>query len=97
MAGLYRRRGQPSGSKPMTERLVLTRAEVAKTLGVSLSLVDELIRTHRLACIDVGRRRLIPAAALTAFIQEPNRRAQPHDAQPVVNCTCRRSSGTRTA
>lgn len=62
------------------ERQVFTRAEVAEILGVSLPLIDKLIRSNRLACLDVGRRRLIPSAALAAFLESASAASQRRDA-----------------
>ncbi len=50
-----------------TEQL-LTVPEVMSRLKVGRSTVYDLIRTHRLASITIGRSRRIPATAVRNFI-----------------------------
>jgi excisionase family DNA binding protein len=45
----------------------------AERLGLSRSVVYELIRSGELAHVSVGRRKLISRAAMTAFIEDNTR------------------------
>lgn len=51
----------------MTDEL-LTVPEVMKRLKLGRSTVYDLIRSHRLASITIGRSRRVPASALHEFI-----------------------------
>jgi excisionase family DNA binding protein len=53
---------QPIPERPA--RLLLTVAEAATTLRVSKWAIYQLIRSRRLATIQIGRRRLIPLTAI---------------------------------
>ncbi|KWX00068.1 DNA-binding protein [Carbonactinospora thermoautotrophica] len=48
---------------------LLTVPEVMAALRLSRAKVYDLIRSRELASITIGRRRLVPAAAVAAFIQ----------------------------
>ena len=43
--------------------------EAARALRLSRSLIYELIRSNQLHTVKVGRRRLVPVAALTAYVE----------------------------
>lgn len=49
---------------------LLTLAEARAQLRLGATKVAELVATGQLASIKVGRRRLIPADAITAFVSE---------------------------
>ena len=49
--------------------------EAAEALRLSRSLVYELIRSGRLRSVKAGRRRLIPVAALTEYVDSLSRSA----------------------
>jgi excisionase family DNA binding protein len=51
-------------------RLLLTPQEAADSLGVSRSLVYELIGSGRLESVRIGTCRRIPIGALEMFVQE---------------------------
>ena len=51
------------------ERLVYTVAEAGKLLGLSRNLTYESIRTGQIPSIRVGRRILIPRAALIRLLE----------------------------
>ncbi|MBY8879100.1 helix-turn-helix domain-containing protein [Actinacidiphila acidipaludis] len=51
----------------MTDEL-LTVPDVMRRLKVGRSTVYDLMRTHRLASVTIGRCRRVPADALRAFI-----------------------------
>ena len=60
-----------AASSPIADddgRLVVDVIEAARRLGVSRSTVFALISAGRLRTIKVGRRRLIPVAALVEFV-----------------------------
>jgi excisionase family DNA binding protein len=48
----------------MTQRLAYSIKEASEALGLSRDSINDLIRTAELPSVKVGRRRLIPAAAL---------------------------------
>lgn len=50
------------------ERLVLTVSEAAKQLGLSRGLMYEAVRTNQIPSIRIGRRILIPRAALQRLL-----------------------------
>ena len=55
-------------SIPSRTKLLYTVPEVVDMTTLSRSVIYELIRTGRLGSVQQGRRRLIPADALTAYI-----------------------------
>lgn len=58
----------------MTEtnnRLTLTPKEACKLLGLSRGLMYEAIRTGQIPSIRIGRRILIPRAALERLLENP--------------------------
>ena len=52
----------------MNDRLALGVSEAAKLLGISRAKLYEAIREKRLPVVRFGRRVLIPAAGLNAFL-----------------------------
>jgi excisionase family DNA binding protein len=46
------------------DKLLLTTTEAASRLGIGRSTLYDLIRTNRLCTVKIGRRRLVPIAAL---------------------------------
>jgi excisionase family DNA binding protein len=52
----------------MQEQLAVNMAEAARRLGLSIRTVAALVSRRELASRKVGRRRIIPVAALEAFI-----------------------------
>ena len=50
------------------DRLLMSPEEAAELLRVGRSTVHDLMRSRRLVSIKIGRRRLVPAAAVTAYI-----------------------------
>ncbi|MEV0473776.1 helix-turn-helix domain-containing protein [Streptomyces prunicolor] len=50
--------------------LLLTVKEASEKLRISKWTLYQLIRSRRLATIQIGRRRLIPAAAVQALVQQ---------------------------
>ena len=44
--------------------------EVAQALGIGRTLAIKLVRSGQLRSIKVGRRRLVPAAALEELLQQ---------------------------
>ena len=53
---------------PSPTKLLYTVPEVVDMTTLSRSVIYELIRTGRLRSVQQGRRRLIPAEALTAYV-----------------------------
>jgi excisionase family DNA binding protein len=53
----------------MQEQLAVNIAEAARRLGLSIRTVAALVSRRELASRKVGRRRIIPIAALEAFIR----------------------------
>jgi excisionase family DNA binding protein len=49
------------------ERLLLSKKESAHALSLSLRTIDNLLATKQLPCRKIGRRTLIPAAAVRKF------------------------------
>jgi excisionase family DNA binding protein len=61
---------QPAISAPPTsEPLLLTVAQAAQRLGISRSLLYELLATGDIESITIGRLRRIPADALSTYVQ----------------------------
>jgi excisionase family DNA binding protein len=63
----------------MQEQLAVNIPEAARRLGLSIRTVATLVSRRELASRKVGRRRIIPVAALEAFLRELPR-AVPGDA-----------------
>ncbi|MGC8633895.1 MAG: helix-turn-helix domain-containing protein [Candidatus Limnocylindrales bacterium] len=59
---------QASPPAAVPDRL-LSIAEAAAALGIGRSRLYEEIGTGRLRSLKVGRRRLVPASAITAYIE----------------------------
>lgn len=59
------------------ERLTLTAREVADLLGVSRNSIYEATRTGQVPSIKMGRRILIPRAALTKMLKETGYKTGP--------------------
>lgn len=58
------------GTHPLlSERLALSRAEVARLLGVSKSLAYRLTRQGGLATVPAGRRRIVPVTSLIEWLR----------------------------
>jgi excisionase family DNA binding protein len=56
--------------EPPTERLVYTVAEAGQLLGISRAFAYELVARGELPVICLGRRRLVPKAALLALVAQ---------------------------
>jgi len=54
------------------ERLTLTVAETAKVLGIGRTLCYERVRSGEIPSLRIGRRLVIPRAALEKLLAEPN-------------------------
>ncbi len=61
---------------PISEPLLLTTAQAAERLGISRSLLYELLATGDIESMTIGRLRRIPADALTTYIQLQRTRNQ---------------------
>jgi excisionase family DNA binding protein len=57
---------------PGDDRLVYSVAEAGALLGISRAFAYELVARGELPVIRLGRRRLVPRAALLAFIGAPS-------------------------
>ena len=53
-----------------TDRLALSPAEVAATLGISLNAAYSLIREKRIPAVRLGRRWVVPRRELEAMLSE---------------------------
>ena len=53
------------------EKLLESRQDTASALGISLRMVDYLITQGKLPARKVGRRTLIPRAAIERFARSP--------------------------
>ncbi|MDQ6725165.1 MAG: helix-turn-helix domain-containing protein [Actinomycetota bacterium] len=61
---------QPTECAQAPSELVLSIAEAAETLGVSDDLIYELTARGKLPCLRLGGRRVIPAVAIQAIVDE---------------------------
>lgn len=52
------------------ERLVLSCKETAQLLGLSVGSVYQGLKTGQIPCIVIGRRKIIPRAALEKMLAE---------------------------
>jgi excisionase family DNA binding protein len=57
----------------MQEQLAVNIPEAARRLGLSIRTVATLVSRRELASRKVGRRRIIPVAALEAFVRGTQR------------------------
>jgi excisionase family DNA binding protein len=55
---------------PAPIRLLLTSPEAAASLGISRSLVYELVQMGTIATVKIGRSRRVPVVALEDFIAQ---------------------------
>jgi excisionase family DNA binding protein len=55
---------------PAHLKLLLTIPEAAAALGVSRSLLYELVQARAITTLKIGRSRRVPVAALQAFITQ---------------------------
>lgn len=53
--------------QPEVTPLLVSRTHAAQALGLSERSVDLLIKDSRLASVNIGRRVMVPAAALAEF------------------------------
>lgn len=53
-----------------TDRLTYSVAETARVLGISRSYCYELVQEGALPYVQLGRRRLVPRAALERYVKE---------------------------
>lgn len=53
--------------------VLLSVPEAATALGLSKTMLDELIRSKRLRTVKQGRRRLVPVAALAEYVADLER------------------------
>jgi excisionase family DNA binding protein len=62
------------GSESLAERLTLTVEEAAQTLGISRAFAYEAVRRREIPSIRIGRRVLVPRAALERMLtgEEPS-------------------------
>lgn len=65
-------------TQPTSEPLLLTVAQAAQRLGISRSLLYELLAAGEIESITIGRLRRVPAEALTAYIQLQRAKNQGH-------------------
>jgi excisionase family DNA binding protein len=52
------------------DKLLLTPREAAQLLGISRSMLYELLRRGEIASVRIGRSRRVPRAALSAFVDQ---------------------------
>jgi excisionase family DNA binding protein len=73
----------------MQEQLAVNIPEAARRLGLSIRTIATLVSRRELASRKVGRRRIIPVAALEAFIRGCPRavRAGPTEAEGECGST----------
>jgi excisionase family DNA binding protein len=53
----------------MTTKRLLSAPDVSASLGIGLTKTWELIATGELPTVRIGRRRLVPAAALDEYVR----------------------------
>jgi len=76
------------------ERLTLTVEETAKALGIGRQLAYERVKTGEIPAIKIGRRLLVPRAALEKLLADP----KPLNLTPTskqLNTTCPTSQSPR--
>jgi excisionase family DNA binding protein len=61
---------------PASEPLLLTVAQAAQRLGISRSLLYELLATGDIESFTIGRLRRVPADALSTYVQLQRTRSQ---------------------
>lgn len=67
------------------ERLVLTVSEAAKLLGLSRGSAYEAVRMKQVPAIRIGRRILVPRAALQRLLEGANSNSSgnPRESSPI--------------
>jgi excisionase family DNA binding protein len=66
------KRADTATSAPFPERLTLTVEEAAATLGISRAFAYEAVRRGEIPSIRIGRRVLVPHAALNRLLSSPD-------------------------
>jgi excisionase family DNA binding protein len=66
---IERRKAGESGSDRPVQRLTLTVEEAAETLGISRAFAYEAVAAGDIPCIRIGRRILVPKAALEKMLE----------------------------
>ena len=64
---------QNETSQPDLCPVLLSVAEAARALGIGRSLLYQLLADGEIASVSIGRRRLVPADALTAYVERLRR------------------------
>ena len=70
------REGPPTGLAPVEDRLVFTVEEAAKLLGISRAFAYEPVKRGDIPSMRIGRRILVPKAALERFLAEAPHKSQ---------------------
>lgn len=63
-------------SQPDQRPVLHSVPEAARTLGIGRSLLYQLLAAGEIASVSIGRRRLIPSDALTAYVERLLREAR---------------------
>lgn len=58
-----------------TPRLLYPYGEAAEQLGISQRVLERLIRDGEIESVPIGRRKLVPAEALTDYVERLRRSA----------------------
>jgi excisionase family DNA binding protein len=66
----------------MEDRLVYSVEEAAKLLGISRSLAYEAVHRGEVPSMRIGRRILVPKAALKRYLSLAGERSAPGQAEP---------------
>jgi len=62
-------------SRPDKRPVLHSVVQAAQALGIGRSLLYELLAAGEIASVSIGRRRLIPADALAAYVERLRREA----------------------
>jgi excisionase family DNA binding protein len=68
-----RSRTAPGATAPVENRLVFTVEEAAQLLGISRSFAYEAVQRGEIPSMRIGRRILVPKAALQRLLEQVNR------------------------
>ena len=68
----------PASTQPTSQPLLLTVSQAAQQLGISRSLLYELLAADEIESITIGRLRRIPVDALATYIERQRARDQDH-------------------
>ncbi len=67
------------------DKILVTRTEAAEALGLSVRAIDYLLAQGKLQSRKIGKRRLIPRAAIESFARRDHARIAPPTPESLLH------------